>query len=326
MNRIEMLYGTRQQPNRSRHLAFLIAAMFVLTFGSDDCARSQNSAALNSGSEYSASKEPLPTKILTVIPAGTQVEVESSKARWNRLLLIATPKLDSGEIESINASIRNAATTCSLTLMATVIARPPDAAQPSAKPQYELVEVGVGYGVATNRGTMIVSSDTVAQQTGELGFFARRMLSHNEQQLRSVREVARTKDAVVFDAPSVFSLHGTHRKCLTRHLVALDRSTGQGWLYCWLLLPVSDDTAESHRIVDHPIRATRWGTQETRSIHVDANEFNFLGVPSELAMALVDLPPGTDIPWAEETTKLAGRRRLTASQLQRLAERLTESR
>ncbi len=51
----------------------------------------------------------------------------------------------------------------------------------------------------------------------------------------------------------------------------------------------------------------RWvpaGTKELREIHVDEGAF-ILGIPTERAFALEDLPPGKDIPWTRQTAMVA---------------------
>lgn len=257
-----------------------------------------------------------PTPIAVVDP-GTRVTDESEPVSWNRQILVASPKINSGDIDSLSGSIRDAATKCALTIMARVEKSTPQG-------QYELKQIGVGYSVEGPAGRIIISSDTASDLDVPLGFVARQVLKTNERQLADVSLIAHSPALAMFDAPSVMLRNGQHRKYLTRHLVYLDQATGEGGLVTWLLVPPSDDE-HPMAIINQPIRVTKWNTHETRQIHVDADEFNFLGVPGALAFALEDLPPGIDVAWTKRAARLAGKKAFTETELRELADALREA-
>ncbi len=257
-----------------------------------------------------------PTPIAVVDP-GTRVEDESEAVSWNRKILVASPKINSGDVDSLSGSIRDAATKCALTIMARVD-------KSDSHGQYELKQIGVGYSVEGPAGRIIISSETASDLDVPLGFIARQVLKTNERQLADVSLIAQSPALAMFDAPSVMLRNGQHREYLTRHLVYLDQVSGEGGLVTWLLVPPSD---EEHpmAIINQPMRVTKWNTNETRRIHVDADEFNFLGVPGELAFALEDLPPGIDVAWTKRAARLAGKKAFTETELRELSDALREA-
>ncbi|MCS7469135.1 hypothetical protein NZK35_20985 [Stieleria sp. ICT_E10.1] len=258
--------------------------------------------------------QPVP---IAVVDPGTRVRDESEQVSWNRQILVASPKINSGDIDSLSGSIRDAATKCALTIMARV-------EKSTSQGHYELKQIGVGYSVDGPAGRIIISSDTASDLDVPLGFIARQVLKTNERQLAEVSLIAQSPALAMFDAPSVMLRNGQHRTYLTRHLVYLDPVSGEGAMVTWLLVPPTD---EEHpmAIINQPMRVTKWSTNESRKIHVDANEFNFLGVPGELAFALEDLPPGIDVAWTKRAARLAGKKAFTTTELRELADALREA-
>ena len=286
------------------------------------------------------SQSRLASRPIQRIDAGTMVFGDSDATSWNRAVLVATPKINSGDVDSLSETVRDAASECSLTLMATVkkLRVSPlrqQAAQNKAvqnkavqnKVAYKLTQIGAGHSFKGPSGRVIVSSDSGADLGVSLGFLSRQVLKANEQRLPDVLVVAQTSRSAIFDAPSVMWRRDAHREYLTRHLIYVDQSTGDGGMLAWLLAPASDVPAktgqagsnEHLKIIDRPIRAVKWGTIETRNVHVDAEQFNFLGVPGELAFGVEDLPPGIDVNWTRRAAKVAGKKWFTAAELDELS-------
>jgi hypothetical protein len=275
--------------------------------------------------------EPLPA--IARIDSGTPARKRGDSQRWNRLVLLATPKISSGDVEAVSGTVKEAATATALTLMATVTngsgpANPePDSGR--AAP-YRLVEVGVGYSGRGEAGWVVIDSDTASRWKVPLGFIARQVLRTNEQRLSQLTVAGKTDQALVFDAPSVMHRRDRHRKYLTRHLLTIDPASGRGTLYVWLLVPprTEPDASPSkpHPIIDQPIRVASWGTTETRRIHVDEDHFSLFGIPGELAFALEDLPPGEDLTWTPPAARLGGLRVFSAAQLTTLVDALESAR
>lgn len=285
----------------------------------------QDSKGQDSKEKPDSVLEPVPIRL---IEPGTRVVESTDESVWNRQVLVASPRINSGDVSAVSGTIRDAATKCSLTIMAGVKVLSDPANREGQR--YELLQIGVGYSADGPAGRIIVSSDKASELGVTLGFIGRQILRTNEQQLHSVSVIAKNSQVAVFDAPSVMFRNGKHRRYLTRHLVYVDRQSGEGATMCWLLVPppVDDNGAEDDKsmaIINTPIRITKWGTYETRDIHVDEDEFNFLGVPGELAFALEDLPPGLEIAWTKRAARFAGRTRFTQTQIDELSDALNQA-
>ncbi|MEI8080580.1 MAG: cell division protein FtsZ, partial [Actinomycetes bacterium] len=114
---------------------------------------------------------------VTVIAAGTMVD-EPERDRWNRIVLLATPRFTSGDTADVSESITNAVSQFTFTILATV--RPTaDATEPAT---YDLVEVGIGYSVPVNGQLAVIAPD--AQFPGvPLDFMGRQVLSAEQKSL-----------------------------------------------------------------------------------------------------------------------------------------------
>ncbi|MCA9138116.1 MAG: hypothetical protein KDB00_15195, partial [Planctomycetales bacterium] len=289
-----------------------------------DC-RSQNQFDQNRTVQSDKVLDRQPIKL---IEPGTLVSDNPENLVWNRLVLIASPRINSGDVDALSETVRDAATKCSLTIMAGI--KEKAAAGNGDVHEYELDQIGVGYSADGTSGRVVVTPDNASDLGVSLGFIGRQVLRTNQQQLAAVSVIAKTPQVAVFDAPSVMHRNGKHREYLTRHYVYLDRSTGGGATMTWLLVPPSLDDAtskvdETMSIINEPIRVTKWATRETRNIHVDENEFNFFGVPGKLAFALEDLPPGVDVAWTRRAAKLAGRRQYSQTQIDELSDALNQA-
>lgn len=236
------------------------------------------------------------------------------------MILVADARVNSGETAAVSQSIAKAATRCSLTLMATVQRVGP-------QKQYRLAELGVGYSIMTKPidqqpRRVVISSDTLSESGVSLGLIAGQALRRNEQALGDVRVLAKTDSACLFDAPSIMSTDRGHQKLVTRHLVFISPETGQGEMLVWLLLP----PGRAPRLMETAPRAVPFGTVETRNVHVDGNAFNLFGIPSELAFALEDLPPGTNLRWTDALRRIAALDAYDAKQFAQLRRSVAEMR
>lgn len=263
----------------------------------------------------------LASRQVSVLPAQTLVKNFSrgdanGETVWNRLVLLATPKINSGDTEAVSSMVRDAATACSLTIMASV--------SNDRTKVHSMNDIGVGYSIATGGERTIVSSAGEDDASQSLGFIPRQVLRANEQQLAKVRLVAMSATLAVLDAPTVFHRKGKPKKFLTRHFLWINPETGEGQMMVWLLTPTAlkpsapDAKSLQHGVISFPIRHVNWAEKETRRIHVDGSEFSFLGIPRELAFALEDLPPGTDHAWTRQAANLAGCQRYSPDTLQSL--------
>ena len=250
---------------------------------------------------------------------GTRIS-DSLAARWNRLVLLATPAVSSGAVERIPVAVQGSVARFSAAIMATVlpIDADPGGDQTASSPHYVLGEVGVGCSAGSNDRQVIVTADTASQMGIELGFLDRRVLTRFEAQLRERKLVARTKTMAMFDAPALMSRAGGHQDETIRHLIWVNPRTGVTAMAIWL---VDDKRPIEDR---DPIQYLQQGTRLTRPLHVDGSEFR-LGMPTQRSFALERLPKGRSVQWTEALCDSAARSSYTSETLAELTSALREA-
>lgn len=258
-----------------------------------------------------AAQSPLPR-----ITPGTIVDISgggiTDRERWNQVLLLATPRIASGDTEKLSESIRESVSGLTLTILATISKDDND--------RYRLVEVGVGYSVPVDGKQLVVSIASASQLRVKLSFVASQMLRENENRLTGVVRVASTSSWLMFDAPAVLHRGGEHRDYTVRHLCWINPNTGNAATLVWLL---GMDSKSASRIVNEPPRVVAVGTVEDRRIHVDGSEFLF-GIPNDRAFALESLPPGPAMAWPNPVSPLVSKRDYTTQELTELVAYLNQ--
>lgn len=253
---------------------------------------------------------------LSAIPAGTPVDM--SDATWNRVILLARPKLVSGSVDLIPSSVRNTIPTFVLTLMASVTTETDPA---TGQLRYRLADVGAAYSMELNDELVIINSDEQRRLGANLGLIQRRLLSTNEEQLATTAVVARTSTLLVFDTPAILVRSDEHQDFVMRHFVWVDSTSGKNSALVWLLRKNGESLSV---VAEQPMRWVPAGTKELREIHVDKGAF-ILGIPTERAFALEDLPPGKDIAWSQRAARIAALPGYDPAQTSELVEALREA-
>ncbi|WP_146525208.1 hypothetical protein [Novipirellula artificiosorum] len=229
---------------------------------------------------------------LSSLPPGTVLD-QANVTPWNRLVLVATPRIASGDVDAISESIRSAVSTFRLTIMARVTNDP-------QTERHRLADVGIGYSVPVNGKLTVIDSQNTSDLDVSLGFIQKRVLSQSEAHLQKVSVLVRTSTLVVFDVPSIFHRSGKHRDYLNRNLIWIRPESGEVAMASWLV----DRSAKPPRpSLSDPLRIIAAATREDRRIHVDEDAF-FLGIPNERGFALENLPPGKDVAWNDELRDL----------------------
>lgn len=253
------------------------------------------------------------------IAAGTAIDMPDSD-RWNRVILLARPRLASGDTQKLPQSIANTVSRFVLTILATVQL---DADEAGGERKYQLAEVGLGYSTDVHGELRTVTTADASRLGVSLGIFGRQMLLENEKQLATARLIARTSTLLIFDTPALLLRDEEHRDYVMRHFIWVDPHSGRTAALVWIL--EQDDNGKMRVVADEPLRWLPPGLKEDRAIHVDGDHFSFLGIPDERAFALEDLPPGKPIPWSAETRALAAETEYTSESLYELTAALNQS-
>ncbi len=235
-------------------------------------------------------------KKLPLVGSGIIVGKEDA-VKWNRVILLATPRIASGDTSKLSETVRTAVSKLTLTILATVESE----VVGDGTEAYRLSEVGVGYSTIIKENRVTITSETAGRMGAGLDFYGRQMLSENEEQIGNLKVIFRTSTLTVFDAPAIMLRDGQHKDFLTRHLIWVDPKTGKLDMAVWLL---SSDANGRTSVAEKSLRVVAPGTNEDRKIHVDGRSF-FLGIPSKRAFALEELPPGIDFEWTDDAKALA---------------------
>jgi hypothetical protein len=252
------------------------------------------------------------------IEAGTLVSTDAAAGkdagRWNRVVLLARPRIASGDVGSLSSAIRNSVSDFVLTILASV----EEFQDPVAgEPRFRLVDIGVGYSTQVGgemRAVTVADADKVGVK---LGLFSRMLLAENEKKLATATITARTSTLMIVDTPAVVLRDNEHHEFVMRHFIWVEPTTGRNAALVWLI----DHDQAGNPVVDQnePPRWAPAGLQEDRAIHVDGKEFNLIGIPNERAFAIEDLPPGKPIPWTPEARALAAKPSYQAEELRKLS-------
>lgn len=255
---------------------------------------------------------------LSRIEAGTLVSADTtagkSASHWNRVVLLARPRIASGDVESLSAAIRDSVSDFVLTILASV----EEFQDPTVgQPRYRLVDIGVGYSTQVDGEMRTVTVADAGKVGVNLGIFPRMLLAENEKKLATATITARTSTLMIIDTPAVVLRDAEHHEFVMRHFIWVEPTTGRNAALVWLI----DHDQAGNPVVDtnEPPRWAPAGLQEDRAIHVDRKEFNFVGIPNDKAFAIEDLPPGKPIPWTAEARALAAKPSYQAEELRRLS-------
>jgi len=252
---------------------------------------------------------------MTVIDAGTPVD-DPGRERWNRIVLLATPRFTTGDTDDVPASIKDTVTGFTFAILATVRRIEPPSEE-GTRSGHELVEVGVGNCMSVNDRLTVVAPDA-AMEGCSLDFLGRQVLNAKQKSLGEITCIGKDDAAVVFDVPTLMLQGDEHEDLVVRHLVRIDPQSGHCTTCAWLVAITDDGNSTP---VDEPLRLIDGGTREDRSIHVDGRRFTF-GLPTKRAFAVVDLPPGQRVDWSTSLRTAADAPTYSKAALDRLTTEL----
>lgn len=217
---------------------------------------------------------------VSLIPAGTMFD-ESPPERWSHVISFVRSQLTAGDVDAVTDTVRYYAEIFNLVMLADT--------DIDADDQFVLRQVAVGFSTRIGDKNVIVTPDTQAKLGGELSLIGRSVLAGNIDALGKVRQIARTPHNMIMDAPATMLLNDEHRQMIVRYYIWVFPANGNVGTLVWLLDPIGDRLS----IVDDVVQLLPPNMHEDRIMNVDGEKFNFLGIPSNDALALVQIPQGT---------------------------------
>lgn len=244
---------------------------------------------------------------LVNIDAGTVVD-DDGVAGWSDLVLVAVPRVGSGDTEAISSLVKEHAELLTFVVAARV-QRPwhhgGEAAGGSGDDQRAtLRQVGVGLATTVDGRLRIVSGPApqgpTAEEPPQLGMLASQVLRSAQRSLDDMRVVVRRTTLMLYDSPAVVRVGKQNRRCVVRSLLWIEPDNGKLHHVLWVINNTEQRwrPAFPHGVyLPVPFR-------EDRVLHVQADQFTF-GIPAPTAIALAALPPGHPFPLDAALEKLA---------------------
>ena len=231
----------------------------------------------------SAAKAPidLKSRALDRIPVRNVIGQTPPKG-WSNLVLFATPTLTAEDLKESPALAADYARMFKFVILANVTGQ---------KDAYRLEKVARGF--ATNikgKETIVDSKHTLG---ASMGLFGARILAENEDCIeKELRQVVRTPTMMIFDGNAVMRQNDEHVKMVIRHVVVVDRATGQLYTLVWLL-------TKDYQLAEPTIQVLPNGCREARYLSVKRDQFT-LGIPTKEAFALRRIPQGKAVHYDAE--------------------------
>jgi hypothetical protein len=247
------------------------------------------------------------------IPPGTVIAKEAPRG-WSNLVIKSFPRPGAGDVQQLSQQTTQLASFLFTAILA-------DVRQDQAtRGHYRLARLGVGMGANVGGRDLIISPETQSRLGANLGFLGRRVLSEAQDKLRAVILVGRSNTMGIVDAQTVMVRGDRHRHVTLRYALLVDADNGRLDTLLWV---IDHDQRGGYSGVGSNMEWLPANKQEDCILHVDANEFNALGIPSDLAFAMNRLPQGEkQIPLPDDLKALAAQPTLTPATARDLETRL----
>jgi hypothetical protein len=242
----------------------------------------------------------LEPQTLSRIPAGTTFADRTPPPGWSNLVLFVEGRLASGDVSAASATVKSYAKKFNLVMMAN--------AAKDSDGKYYLEKVGIGFSIKVDGKNMVVSSDE--GKTADLSFIGKQVLAGNEDALKDITQTARNETSMIIDAPTVILRDGKHVKMMVRYVIWVAPASGNIGTVCWLM----ENTRSDYNIAEDTFQFLPPNYVEDRIMNVDGNQFNFLGMPTPEAFALVKIPQGKAYKFTPALESAAGYKTLSKDQ------------
>jgi len=251
---------------------------------------------------------------LSLIPPGTHFNDEPPEG-WSHLISMVHTRLSRGDVDEVPETVQYYAELFNLVMLASAVQIDTG--------QYVLERVGIGFSMEIEDQNTIVTAETQKQFGGNLSMVGRSVLDGNLDALEEVRQLARTRQAMLIEAPAILLRDGKHREMHIRYFVWAFPGNGNIGTVAWLVDPAGRNSEA--RLPDQTVQLLPAGLQEDRQINVKAEKFNFLGIPADDAFAMIQIPQGKPFEMSESFRQVAGLKRYEADAFSKLISAVAET-
>ncbi|CAN5877051.1 hypothetical protein BH23PLA1_BH23PLA1_31390 [soil metagenome] len=217
--------------------------------------------------------EPLPELVL--LEPGTVV-VDGVVSGWTHPIIRSVPRLGSGELKSLPASAREAATLFRTVITADVVA---------TRGGPRLSRVGVGNAIPHEGGEVVIRTEGPASVLEGLGFFGHFVLGVVESRVDQGRLIARTPTFALFRTPTVMVVDGRHEETELHYAFLVEPDSGGLTVLSWASL-AEEASAWETEIIEIP-------RNSTFDLALDVRVTRRIGpIPTAWSFAMSEMPPG----------------------------------
>jgi len=220
------------------------------------------------------------------VGSGTEIGT-TTPAGWSHLVLHGKPSIAAGDVDKVSPAVSRLVSLFQLVILADVAKE-----AKSRPPVYRLRTVAIGLATEIGGRPVIVSSKSQKSLGANLRLREISALTGNEANLDQTIQVARTPTMTVFDAAAIMRRENENRQVVHRHALLVRPEDGRLSTFVWTLEPAADGR---YQLADGKVRLLPRNLHQDRKLFVDARRF-VLGLPAQEAFALIDLPPGVDVP------------------------------
>lgn len=248
------------------------------------------------------------------IPGGVVVGGDRVEG-WSHPILFVRGKLTSGDLDRVNSTVEKYAEMFNLVLLAHVA--------PAADGGFALQKVAIGFSTPIGGRNVVITTDTHRQLGANLGLIGGSVFSGNEAALADTQQTARYSHGMVIDAPTLMLRGEAHVLVMARYFVWVSKKTGEVGVLVWAM--EDSDGGGDFRMLPQAPQLLSPNMHEDRNMHVDGEEFNFMGIPSKTAFAVEQLPRGVDVPFDAELARAASVRSFDREKYVRLLQLVAQA-
>ncbi|MGI9471565.1 MAG: hypothetical protein ACR2NZ_08545 [Rubripirellula sp.] len=249
------------------------------------------------------------------LPSGIIIG-DQQQSGYSDLVTLVLPRLSSGYVNSLPEYAKRYASMFKFTALADV--KP---VTTNGRTDYLLDRFGVGFSMDINGKLVVVTPSTANKLGANLGMIDRGVLSGNEDCLNDLVQVARTSRMIIFDAKANMLIGDKHEERYLRYFIWASPASGKLGILVWQL---KDNGKDRYTIDCANMQLLPAGYREDRQINVSKGGL-LSSIPTPDRFAMVQIPPGTPVPFSSKMREVAALKNLTPDNLREMMSGAGES-